>query len=140
MSLEQALQENTAAMIALTAAYLAINQASTSSAEVKTPAKTEVKKTDAKKTEPAKEAPLENPELAGEDVAKTEVTYEQVRAAVLDVAKKKSRTEAEAVLSRFGVDQISKIKPESYADVLAFAKDVLAGKTTAAGATDAGLE
>lgn len=124
MSLEQAIQENTAVMKELIAA---LNNKGASLGEAivahvaQADAKPEVKKEKKieKKPEPAVEA---EPVEKEEDTKPIE--YADVRNAVMAIAKT-DRTKAEAVLQRFGVTQISKLKPEQYADVLEYATKVI---------------
>ena len=76
-----------------------------------------------KKAEPKPEAPVKE--------ASNEVTYEHVKTAVFEVAKKLGREASLDLLSPFGVVQgegnerkgeINALKPEQYAEVIAAAK------------------
>lgn len=61
------------------------------------------------------------------------VSYDAVKTAILDVSKKsrgtpgESRTQAEALLARFGVEKISALSEDQYADALDYAKRVMDG-------------
>ena len=147
MSLELAIQENTNTMKELIAVWNklsaqgdkvmataqpgdTITAGGTPIAEViGTPAKTEPK-TETKK--PAAASP--QPETAAAQLAskpeasKSEaaVTYDDVKALVLQVSKDKGREAAAAVLSGFGVAKAPELKPEQYAEAVIQLKAALA--------------
>jgi hypothetical protein len=75
----------------------------------------EKKVTRAQKAEvkPAPEA--EDPLVEGE---KSAPTYDQVRAAIMDVSAQKGRGEAVAILGKFGVTSGKELKPGDYQKVL----------------------
>lgn len=150
MSLETALSENTAALKALHAMLaqlpgITLNAPAVAEAQAE-PAKTEAKKSGKGKTEqihsPEKEAAQSSAQTqtvadsstnssseskqADETEAKT-YSYEDVKAAVLEVSKVKGRETVVGLLQRFGVSKAPDLLPASYADVIAVAQDVLAG-------------
>lgn len=153
MSLELALQENTAAIQALAAIYAAMAQSAgvtpnpTKSLAAPygttTPAKVgEEKKSvkaapadgqpTAKDAAPAKTDAAPTPTAASVEApapastAVTEVTYEDVKTLVLKVSKDKGRDAAAGVLAGFGVAKAPELKPEQYADAVAQLQAVLA--------------
>ncbi|MDZ7918490.1 hypothetical protein [Rhodoferax sp.] len=144
MSLELAIQENTNTMKQLIAAWNTLTANATAAAAtvkpgdiitaggvpvVDTSAKTEVK-TEAKKpaavSQPSETAaaPIASKPEASTSVAA--VTYDDVKALVLQVSKDKGRDAAAAVLSGFGVAKAPELKPEQYADAVVQLKAALA--------------
>ncbi len=74
-------------------------------------------------SETAAALPASKPEVSTSVAA---VTYDDVKALVLQVSKDKGRNAAAAVLSGFGVAKAPELKPEQYADAVAQLKAVLA--------------
>lgn len=72
---------------------------------------------DAAETVVADPATAETPSTVVAEVVKTEVTVEQVRAAVAALAKA-NREKAVAILKAHGADSVSALKPEHYVSVL----------------------
>lgn len=91
------------------------------------PAKTETKKSAAVSTqsETAAAPSASKPEESKSAPVQT-VTYDDVKALVLQVSKDKGRDAAAAVLSGFGVAKAPELKPEQYADAVAQLKAALA--------------
>lgn len=89
------------------------------------PAKAEAKKPAAvsPQSETAAAQPASKPEASTSVAA---VTYDDVKALVLQVSKDKGRDAAAAVLSGFGVAKAPELKPEQYADAVAQLKAALA--------------
>lgn len=56
-----------------------------------------------------------------------EVTYEQVSARLIELAKKKGRDAAIAVLGTFGVPSAKSLKPEQYADAVVAINNAIEG-------------
>lgn len=135
MSLEIALQENTAAIRELISVILAGNGAPLAPAAETAPAKKPAAKvakgqaTDGQtNTNSAGSAPAAEEQVAKQDDAPVEApTYEQVAEAIKNVAKGKGREVAVAILAQFGVSKGPDLKPEQYADVLAVANAALEG-------------
>jgi hypothetical protein len=158
MSLEQVLQANTDAVIALTKALWA--------QQAEQPTEVSAEKTKAtpatKKSEPAKEvkvavaettpesvpAPAPAPESAPVDFVpevneaakaltseEVEARRSDVRVVVLTLAKK-NRAEATALLLRHGVEGISKILPEHFDSVMKLGRQILEGKASALYSSD----
>lgn len=136
MSLELALEKNTATMERLIAA-LGTQAANITriSAEAKpigdtTPVKATKAEPEAKKPaaaspppETAVALPASKPEVS---ISAAAVTYDDVKALVLQVSKDKGRDAAAAVLSGFGVAKAPELKPEQYVDAVAQLKAALA--------------
>lgn len=135
MSLEIALQENTAAIHALIAAIqsgavpaAAVNveapAAKKSAAAVKEAASSGQKNTKVADPAPTAEEPAKS-EAAGTR-ATEQPTYDQVAKAITALAKAKGRDVAVGLLKEFGVAKGPDLKPEQYADALAAATAKLA--------------
>lgn len=134
MSLEAAIQENTAALnnlIAALAAGAAISTAVATSTIAKSEPKTEAKKPDAQTASSALGA---KQELAAQKGAVQEtadkqpaVDYEQVKAAILRLSKEKGREPTVALLQRHGVTKGPDLKAEQYAQVVADIDAIFAG-------------
>lgn len=130
MYLEQAIQENTAAIRDLIAAIR--NGIPTSTEQVavvvqeaqveEKPAKTE-KKGKAEKAETPKDEPAVTPEPkadaapAADDVP--EVTYQDAAAAITQLSKVKGRDAAVALLKKYGASKLPEVKPEDFAAIVA---------------------
>ena len=96
MSLEQALKENTAAVLALTAAYLNNGALTT------------------RKANPAAEKPA-----ADAPSAPVTLKYTDVSGPVNEFVKTHGREKALAVLKPFGLAKLTEAKPEQWGDILA---------------------
>ena|ERR1700722_14336550 len=128
MSLEKTIEENTKAVLALTAALL--NSAvPTKPAPISAPEKVaEAKKPQADPTLTS-DTPTSPPFEKESPVA----TFDQVRVAILNVSHKsratpdESRAQAEALLARFGTKKISGLKESQYADALSYAEKIMGG-------------
>ena len=112
MSLEAAIQENTAALKQLIGLFGHIGQAVAPAAPSTPPADVQPAKDEAKPTTPA-------PKEAGG------VKYDDVKAAALKLAATKGKAVLMEVYGAFGVDHGSKLKPEQFADVLAKLQEAL---------------
>lgn len=130
MSLEIALQENTAAIRELIAAIqsgavpaVATNveapAAKKSAAAVKEAASSGQKNTKAADPAPTAEEPAKSE--AADTRATEQPTYDQVAKAITTLAKAKGRDVAVGLLKRFGVAKGPDLMPEQYADALAAA-------------------
>lgn len=110
MTLEAAIQENTAALREL----IGILANSTPA-----PAKA------AKKKEP--EAPQQpEPRPAPTAAPSAAVTYDDAKRAILKLSAEKGRDAAVAILGKHGAAKLQDVKPEHYADVLREATEALA--------------
>ena len=116
MSLEAAVQENTAALRELIA-HLAAGGAPVAPKSVKKP--------ETVKTEPvaAQAAAVES---AGQPVDVVVVEYDDVKDAIIKLSSKKGRDAAVAVLKQFSAAKVPDLKPEDYAAVHAAASKLLA--------------
>lgn len=121
MSLEQRIEELTAAVIALTAAMGGKATIQTASTPVKE--KPEAKKPDAasKETAPAKSA--ESGEPSASTVA---LSYDHVKEAILAIAKQ-NREHATALLARFGAKSGKDLTEAQWPEFHADAQRVIAG-------------
>lgn len=132
MSLEIAIQENTAAIRALIAAIsngipTTAQQVAAVVEEVKAeaPAKAEKKikpeKAEAPKVEQAATPePKEEAAPAADDAP--EVTYQDAAAAITALSKTKGRDAAVALLKKFGASKLPEVKPEDFAAIVAEAQ------------------
>jgi hypothetical protein len=119
MSLEIAIQENTAAIRELIAIMAGGKQVEVQVKEEK-PVKAEVKKA---APAPKAEAPAPKAEEPkAEAVKETAIPYTDVAAAVVELAKVKGRDAAVKVLAEFGVSKATELKPEQYAEAIEKAK------------------
>lgn len=132
MSLEQAITENTAALKQLISALSGLGKLDVVTVG-DTTAKTATEKPATKPAAAAKPAATTKPAAAVEEtkqaVAETaapEVTYDQLKVKVLELAAK-DRDQVMEVLSRFGVTTAKDLQPEQFADALADFERVLAG-------------
>lgn len=118
MSLEVALQENTAAIhkliVALANAPLPIGQTDPA---VKTNKPAAAKESAPKAAQP--EAPMQAQPAPETKPAAAEATVEDARKAVLALSKTKGRDAAVAVLTTFGADKVPALKPEQFAEFVA---------------------
>lgn len=117
MSLEKALAENTAAILALTAALQNGAPVTTSApASESAPAKTETKKTETKKADSPSETKGD------------EIPYETVKNKTLELVKAKGRDSVTTLLKDFGKDVASAkdLKADQYADYLKKVDAILA--------------
>jgi len=141
MSLEIAIQENTAALRELIAAISkglpvaasTVAEVAAKSAEVtaKTEKAAEVKKPAAQtaSSQPGAQPQSEGQKAAAqESPAAADVTYDDVKAAVIELSKEKGREMTVALLSRHGVAKAPDLQPEQYAAVVGDVKKVLAGE------------
>lgn len=119
MSLEKAIQENTEALKALTAAL--------QNGAAPAPAKEEPKKEKAKKEAPAKEeAPKEEPKA--EEKAKSDaIPYDDVKNKTLELVKAKGRDVVMSLLEDFGskVKSAKDLEEGQYAEYLERVEDLL---------------
>jgi hypothetical protein len=116
MSLEEALNANTAAIEKLTA-LLAGGVISAPVSEARTEAE------DKPKAQKAAKAPkAEEPKAAEEP----KITYNDAAKAVVDLQKVKGTPAAKALLAKFGGKALAEIKSEKYADLIAEAQKELA--------------
>lgn len=135
MSLEIAIQENTAAIrelikaisngIPTTAQQVAAVVEEATEVKAEAPAKTE-KKAKAEKTESAKVEQAATPEPKA-DVAPAaddapEVTYQDAANAITALSKTKGRDAAVALLKKYGASKLPEVKPEDFAAIVADAK------------------
>lgn len=118
MSLEQAVKENTAAVVSLTAALLA----SFNKAAEKAPQASKPVAPKADKEPDTKPAAPETPK-AETPAAETpaELTYADVGARIVEIVKdpKRGPVKVKAVLAKFGIKRGPEAKPEQWADLLA---------------------
>lgn len=149
MSLETALSENTAALKALHAMLaqlpgITLNAPVVAEAQAEKQAKPDAKKStkveqihSSEKEKARSSAQTQTvadsstgssseSQPADEAEAKT-YSYEDVKAAVLEVSKVKGRETVVGLLQRFGVSKAPDLLPASYADVITVANEVLAG-------------
>lgn len=134
MSLEAAIQENTAAinkLVAALAAGAAISTAATSAAAT-TAKEPEAKKSDAQTAssapgvKPQSEAPKDDAQGKAEEPAALD--YEKdVKPRVLQLSKEKGRDPTVALLQRFGVQKATELKPEQYARFISDIDRIFAG-------------
>jgi hypothetical protein len=129
MSLENALQENTAAIRDLIAAMQGAPVAAPVVAEPKAeaPAKTE-KKAKAEKAETPKVEAAATPEpkeevapVADEDAP--DATYQDAAQAITALSKIKGRDAAVALLKKFGASKLPEVKPEDFNAIVAAANE-----------------
>lgn len=141
MSLELAIQENTSTMKELIAVWNKLADQGNNVAAAAKPgdtitaggvpvtkvagAKTDAPKSAAVSQQPetAAASPASKPEESKSEAA---VTYDDVKALVLQVSKDKGREAAAAVLSGFGVAKAPELKPEQYAEAVTQLKAALA--------------
>ncbi|AQW29107.1 hypothetical protein JK151_08970 [Ralstonia syzygii subsp. celebesensis] len=118
MSLEVAIQENTAAIRDLIAAIA-------SGAAVPAAADKVVAASTKSKTEAKQEAvpPVANTEAAEEGAPA--VTYNEAASVITKLSRAKGRDAALKVLQGFGADNLKGIKPEQFADVMGAAQKAL---------------
>lgn len=115
MAIETAIQDLTAAIrdllaqLKTSAAPLVTTQAEAPKAEATKPAP----------VEPVSAAPKAEAATPAETAPTTEVTYDQVKAAILKVVTTKGNEAAAAVLEQFGVKKGPALKAEQYAAVVA---------------------
>lgn len=134
MSLELALEKNTAAiekLIAILAnpqAVVAVTEEAEAPAEAPKAKRTKKEaKPEAPVGEPVAEQPAPSPETGASDASETEaaaapakqVTYTEASAAVVKVANQKGRAAAVAVLAKFGAKTLGEVKASRYGDVIA---------------------
>ena len=135
MSIEQALAENTAAIrelieaiktgVPTTAAQV---EAVVTEAKVEAPAAEEKVKQEEHAPEPKAEAPAAKEEKpARVELPREEVSYDQVKDAIIGLSKTKGRAAAVAVLDQFGVDVATKLTADQYPAVVQAAKAALEG-------------
>lgn len=136
MSLELAIQQNTAAINALI--EILSRGASPSPITNEAPAETEQPKAkrakkeakpEAPAGEPAPEQPAPSPETGASDASETaaaaapteakQITYTEASAAVVKLANTKGRKAAVDVLASFGAKTLGEVKASRYADVIA---------------------
>lgn len=154
MSLEQAIQENTAAVLALTAALgkLGITIPAPATADAEKPKATRAKKQEsaeapaptATATAPAAEAaptpaPAPAAEAApatvpatdtftvqpGEGTVEVELTAQTVRDLAMEIYKKKGAAEAKNLIDSFGVARVSELPTAKFAEFVAAGKALL---------------
>ena len=148
MSLEIALAENTAAIRELIA-KLSSGPVIAQDVQAEKPAAT-TKATKATKADPKPEAaPSSEPTPTASDNSQpsstesneasenvqsetteqstAQPTYEDAKAAVLNLGKVKGRQATLDVLSRFGAAKLPDVKPEAFADLIALAQSVIDG-------------
>jgi hypothetical protein len=120
MSLEQAIQENTAALNRLVEMFAGVQfQPQTAEVNVEQPhiLHTETIDIVAEKPQPkATATPIQ--------VEESPVTFDDVKAALMQVAKK-SRSELQQILSHFGATNLSAIQEKDFAEVVQMADQVL---------------
>lgn len=135
MSLEIAIQENTAAIrelikaisngVPTTAQQVAAVVKEATEVKAEAPAKTE-KKAKAEKTESAKvdtaatQEPKADAAPAADDAP--EVTYQDAANAITALSKTKGRDAAVALLKKYGASKLPEVKPEDFAAIVADAK------------------
>lgn len=127
MSLEQAIQANTAALRDLIAAIAnGIPTTAQQVAAVVEEAKVEekpAKKGKPEKTETPKQEVAATPEPKEEAVPAAddapEVTYQDAAAAITQLSKAKGRDAAVALLKKFGASKLPEVKPEDFAAIVA---------------------
>lgn len=122
MSLENVIQENTAALLKLVATLnsTAGNVQEATPANDAKPAETTkapAKSTGSKPSKPAPKAAQEGPALI----------YEDVKKRVVEVSKAKGRDDTIDLLARFGVDKAPDLKENQYAQFVEAADLVLSG-------------
>jgi hypothetical protein len=132
MSLEIAIQENTAAIRELIAAIsngipttaqqvAAVVEEVKAEAPVKTEKKAKAEKAEAPKVEQAATPePKEEAAPAADDAP--EVTYQDAAAAITALSKTKGRDAAVALLKKFGASKLPEVKPEDFAAIVAEAQ------------------
>lgn len=113
MSLETRIEENTKALLALTAALAAGNLGKPvlQSADVATP-----KPADKPAPQPKAETPAPTASTPATSTADKAVSYDDVKNAALALAAKKGRDGLLKVLGEFGVQKATDLKPEQYAE------------------------
>lgn len=123
MSLELAINENTAAVKALAELMAKLSsgamQVATRTAEVievKAEAKTEKTKTSAAKTNLTAETEAASAQVKADAV---QVTYDEVKKAIVAYQQAKGREATIAALGELGVTKGTDLKPEQYAEALA---------------------
>lgn len=130
MNLEQALQENTAAVLRLTellsAQQLTVAVEATDPAEI---SKAAVQEAIAETATATESAEIETKQVTKEvqTSEKTEATthtYDDVKVALMSVAKV-SRAKLQTILDEFGVANISAIDPNDYSRVIELAEKAL---------------
>lgn len=139
MSLEQALNENTAAIKELSLIMAGIKATDPTDTAKTQPQTTNVKQAGAATggLKQVKE-PASTPSATTTGTAKTEtaattpsktdahaITYEEAKAAVTAVVKAKGRDAGLAVLAKFGVESLLSVKPEQWAAVIAVCEEAL---------------
>lgn len=122
MSLEQALEKNTAALIALTAAYLA-QDTKTDTASVQKAEKAPA--TETKDEKETKQPPAETKAEAKTTEPAAEIKYADVAALVTAKVKRDgSKDPAVALLKKTaGVEKLAEAKPEQWAAIVAAFKE-----------------
>ncbi len=122
MSLEQSLNENTAALREL----IALWKAGTVPAPAATPSDAPVKVV----LPPAQAVATSSPAAAApaaSEPAKVEITYEVIKAKIVRLAAERGRGQSLAVLQRLGVTKGPDIKPEQYVKANGLLDEALAG-------------
>ena len=71
------------------------------------------------------EAPLEHKENPAKTDNAEKFTIEDIRALVIEVADKKGKATVKNIFSKFGVNKVSDITSDKYADVIAVLKEAL---------------
>lgn len=137
MSLEIAIQENTAAIrdliaaisngIPTTAAQVAavVQEAQVEDKPAKAEKKAKAEKAETPKAEPAatQEQKVDDARAADEEgPVEPEVTYQDAAAAITQLSKVKGRDAAIALLKKFGVNKLPELNAEYFAAVVADAK------------------
>lgn len=137
MSLEIALQENTAAIRELIAAIskgipttaqqvaAVVQEAQVEDKPAKAEKKAKAEKAESAKVEPAvtQEPKADAAPAADEEgPVEPEVTYQDAAAAITQLSKVKGRDAAVALLKKFGASKLPEVKPEDFAAIVADAK------------------
>ena len=135
MSLEIAIQENTAALrdlikaisngIPTTAQQVAAVVEEAAEVKAEAPAKTEKKaKAEKAKTPKVEQAATPEPKEEAAPAADDEpdATYQDAAAAITALSKTKGRDAAVALLKKFGASKLPEVKPEDFAAIVAEAK------------------
>ncbi|MHA3050219.1 hypothetical protein [Acinetobacter sp. ANC 4639] len=125
MSLEQALQENTAAILRL--AELLSAQQSVISVGNSNPI--EISKAAAEEDNAVVEQSIKKAESVNNTAEQTEespVTFDEVKAALMQVAKR-NRGKLIEILAKFGTDKVNALNEADYSAVIKLADEVLGG-------------
>lgn len=124
MTIEKLIQENTAALVEMTAALQEFHQKLATLSSTDAPAKTETKVSEEKKKTTPKSEPKEEKKAEAEEG----IPYDVVKNKTLELVKAKGRDEVIKLVKTFGKDNASAkdLKPEDYGAYVSKIDELLA--------------